>query len=229
MNAIGSVLLETPRPLVFDPYQTNRITGSFILIDPATNATVAAGMITGAGRSRRSRKSCGGTPSRHLARTCGAAGTHGAVLSLGYRHDLAWRLERALFDRGCSVFLLDEDAAATAAELARLGILAVVLGTHDQRLTANTAGRLGTDPFRRACRTRQTKLFRQSNAGSNASRSCALTSVGAIAAAFKPLAASEEEEWNDHVARTRSEFDFAGSGRHRPRRASATWRALRYV
>jgi sulfate adenylyltransferase subunit 1 (EFTu-like GTPase family) len=48
MNAIGQVTLETARLLCFDRYAENRITGSFILIDPATNATVAAGMITGA-------------------------------------------------------------------------------------------------------------------------------------------------------------------------------------
>jgi hypothetical protein len=47
MNAIGVVDIETARPLCFDPYQENRITGSFILVDPATNATVAAGMISG--------------------------------------------------------------------------------------------------------------------------------------------------------------------------------------
>jgi sulfate adenylyltransferase large subunit len=46
MNAIGVVHLETSRPLAFDPYVSNRTTGSFILIDPATNATVAAGLIT---------------------------------------------------------------------------------------------------------------------------------------------------------------------------------------
>ncbi len=34
-------------PLVFDPYESNRRTGSFILIDEATNETVGAGMIAG--------------------------------------------------------------------------------------------------------------------------------------------------------------------------------------
>ena len=47
MNEIGVVHLETVRPLIFDPYTENRATGSFILIDPATNATVAAGLISG--------------------------------------------------------------------------------------------------------------------------------------------------------------------------------------
>ena len=36
---------QTGTPLVVDPYRTNRVTGSFVLIDEATNATVAAGMV----------------------------------------------------------------------------------------------------------------------------------------------------------------------------------------
>lgn len=46
MNALGVVEIETARPLTFDSYARNRATGSFILIDAATNATVAAGMIS---------------------------------------------------------------------------------------------------------------------------------------------------------------------------------------
>jgi sulfate adenylyltransferase subunit 1 (EFTu-like GTPase family) len=34
-----------PNPLVFDGYNTNRLTGAFILIEPGTNHTVAAGML----------------------------------------------------------------------------------------------------------------------------------------------------------------------------------------
>jgi bifunctional enzyme CysN/CysC/sulfate adenylyltransferase subunit 1 len=45
MNEIGSLEFETHVPLFFDPYSSNRTTGSFILIDAATNATVGAGMI----------------------------------------------------------------------------------------------------------------------------------------------------------------------------------------
>lgn len=47
MNSVGVVNIETARPLSFDSYRTNRVTGSFILIDPVSNATVAAGMISG--------------------------------------------------------------------------------------------------------------------------------------------------------------------------------------
>ncbi|HET7832303.1 MAG TPA: sulfate adenylyltransferase subunit CysN [Gallionella sp.] len=45
MNDIARVALKTQQPLVFDSYATDRATGSFIVIDDATNNTVAAGMI----------------------------------------------------------------------------------------------------------------------------------------------------------------------------------------
>lgn len=44
-NDIGTVTVTVATPLATDPYRRNRITGSFVLIDPATNATVAAGMV----------------------------------------------------------------------------------------------------------------------------------------------------------------------------------------
>jgi sulfate adenylyltransferase large subunit len=48
LNDIGRVRLRTSAPLVFDPYASNRRTGSFILIDEANNETVGAGMIAAA-------------------------------------------------------------------------------------------------------------------------------------------------------------------------------------
>jgi len=45
LNDIARVTIKTARPLVYDDYTLNRITGSFILIDEATNNTSGAGMI----------------------------------------------------------------------------------------------------------------------------------------------------------------------------------------
>ncbi len=45
LNDIGEIHLRTAKPLVFDGYGSNRLTGSFILIEQGTNATVAAGML----------------------------------------------------------------------------------------------------------------------------------------------------------------------------------------
>jgi sulfate adenylyltransferase subunit 1 (EFTu-like GTPase family) len=46
MNDIGYIRLKTSKPLVYDGYQTNRLTGSFILVEQGTNSTVAAGMLS---------------------------------------------------------------------------------------------------------------------------------------------------------------------------------------
>jgi sulfate adenylyltransferase subunit 1 len=45
MNDLGEIHLRTAKPLFHDGYATNRLTGSFILIEQGTNATVAAGML----------------------------------------------------------------------------------------------------------------------------------------------------------------------------------------
>jgi len=45
LNDIGEIRLRTSKPLIFDAYAANRLTGSFILIEQGTNATVGAGML----------------------------------------------------------------------------------------------------------------------------------------------------------------------------------------
>jgi sulfate adenylyltransferase subunit 1 len=45
MNEIGRITLRTASPVIYDAYRRNRQTGSFILVDPGTNETVAAGML----------------------------------------------------------------------------------------------------------------------------------------------------------------------------------------
>jgi sulfate adenylyltransferase large subunit len=50
LNQIGSVTVAAARPVIFDRYADNRTTGSFIIIDPASNFTAGAGMIIDAVR-----------------------------------------------------------------------------------------------------------------------------------------------------------------------------------
>jgi sulfate adenylyltransferase large subunit len=45
LNDLGRIRLRTTTPLLYDPYRRNRVTGSFILVDEASNTTVAAGML----------------------------------------------------------------------------------------------------------------------------------------------------------------------------------------
>jgi sulfate adenylyltransferase subunit 1 (EFTu-like GTPase family) len=45
LNDLGRISLRTMAPICYDEYRRNRATGSFILVDEATNATVGAGML----------------------------------------------------------------------------------------------------------------------------------------------------------------------------------------
>jgi bifunctional enzyme CysN/CysC/sulfate adenylyltransferase subunit 1 len=45
INDLGEIRIRTAKPLFYDGYATNRLTGSFILIEQGTNATVGAGML----------------------------------------------------------------------------------------------------------------------------------------------------------------------------------------
>ena len=129
-NDIGRVQIQTASPIFFDRYEMNRETGSFILIDPHTNNTVAAGMIRGAVRS-----------AEKLAKQLNEATTvereaspdvvwegwnvplevreekngHAAAvvwftgLSGSGKSSIARELEQALFAEGCQTMLLDGD------------------------------------------------------------------------------------------------------------------------
>ena len=128
MNGIGVVAIDTSRPLCFDPYEQNRITGSFILIDPVTNGTVAAGMITrslaAAQRSKTiPRELVQGTAAERIARF----GHRPATVALNGRASLAVALERSLFDRGCSVAVLPSWEPHVVEALERAGCIVLVI------------------------------------------------------------------------------------------------------
>ena len=75
LNQIGTVTLTATRPLVFDRYTDNRSTGSFILIDPATNFTAGAGMITAPIHEHATSASARPSAAERLARLARAAAT----------------------------------------------------------------------------------------------------------------------------------------------------------
>jgi selenocysteine-specific translation elongation factor len=127
MNEIAGVTIKTSRPLYFDAYRTNRVTGSFILIDPISNATLAAGMIEEekeeAEADRKLRQALLQvettrlTPAERYAR----AGHYPATVWLTGRENLAYTLERKLFQRGCQVHvLIDSGDRHIMPELAQL-------------------------------------------------------------------------------------------------------------
>jgi len=108
MNDIAYVEFETVSPLFFDPYTQNRITGSFILIDPISNATLGAGMI----RADLSDQTVVEDASQKPVTATERYKRHGhnpALVLVEGNPDLAIRLERALFDDHFEVLRMSGD------------------------------------------------------------------------------------------------------------------------
>jgi sulfate adenylyltransferase large subunit len=99
LNEIGEVSVETHRPLFFDSYKDNRITGAFIVIDPLSNETLAAGMIIGVEGKEETRGQV--TDAERMARF----GHRPAVVTVDDA-EAALLLERELFDRGALVSVI---------------------------------------------------------------------------------------------------------------------------
>ena len=113
MNEIAGVEFVTNSPLFFDPYERNRATGSIILIDPLSNATVGAAMLREALAAPQAQPLRAQTPVAELrsgpVTTQERSARHGhrpAIFSLGDLPGLAELLERGLFTAGFEVLLL---------------------------------------------------------------------------------------------------------------------------
>ncbi len=129
MNALGAVRVELLRPIALDAYAENRGTGAFILIDAATNSTVAAGMITAVDADT----SDGGDDSIADAGPVTNAergarwGHQGGVLALSGPAELINLVERSLFTAGVITQRIDARDARMVREPELLGALAALL------------------------------------------------------------------------------------------------------
>jgi len=110
MNDVGLVEVELTRPLFFDAYAENRASGSFILIDPHSNATLAAGMI------------------RHgVAKDEDGPKHKPALVLVGAEHQ-SHELEDALLREGAAVVRTRVTAEKTLRGLLALGLIVLVEG-----------------------------------------------------------------------------------------------------
>jgi sulfate adenylyltransferase large subunit len=105
MNGIGVVSIELLRPIAIDLYGKNRSTGAFILIDPETNGTVAAGMVTATSEDVATSVGALGrvTAEERLTRR----GHRGGVLELNGPELLIDTIERSLFTVGAITGRID--------------------------------------------------------------------------------------------------------------------------
>jgi len=110
LNELGRISLRTQVPLLLDEYTRNSSTGSFILIDPNTNGTVAAGMVLrdvstqAASPNTVRHKSLVGAGSRPRGRTIWFTGLSGSGKST-----VAMQVERQLLESGSPAYVLDGD------------------------------------------------------------------------------------------------------------------------
>jgi sulfate adenylyltransferase large subunit len=124
LNEIGFVSLEAQRPLFFDPYRRNRVTGAFILIDPITNETLGAGMI------KQAHTVTGSSGRVTAAERLAARGHAPLVIALSGGEETAWALERRFFDHGYSVLVIRDpehlgQAVRTAIDASLVAIVPV--------------------------------------------------------------------------------------------------------
>ena len=113
LNELGRVSLRTQVPLLLDEYSRNAVTGSFILIDPETNVTVAAGMV----RDTAPAATRAATPNTVRHQSLVAAGerlTKGRTvwftgLSGSGKSSVAVLAEQTLLEHGCPAYILDGD------------------------------------------------------------------------------------------------------------------------
>jgi bifunctional enzyme CysN/CysC len=110
LNELGRISLRTQVPLLLDEYTRNASTGSFILIDPNTNGTVAAGMVLrdvsaqAASPNTVRHKSLVTTEVRPRGKTLWLTGLSGAGKS-----SVAMLVERKLLEKGVPAYVLDGD------------------------------------------------------------------------------------------------------------------------
>ena len=115
LNDIGRVAVVTHQPLYHDPYRENRMCGAFIVVDPASNFTVGAGVIrpsgeaaSGAGltTSDRPRSTLSSEERREFLGQSGATVWLTGLLDSG-KAALAYALERRLVQQGRFVVVVD--------------------------------------------------------------------------------------------------------------------------
>jgi hypothetical protein len=111
MNGIGVATLNLLRPIAFDPYGETRSTGAFILIDPESNATVAAGMIHAAQNSPVVNNLANTLSTGPIIAEERAArwGHRGGLLELSGRPELINQIERSLFQAGIITTRIDTE------------------------------------------------------------------------------------------------------------------------
>lgn len=122
LNEIGLCTVVVNAPVVFDPYKRNKSTGAFIVIDRLSNVTVGAGMITGDASEEN------WTPVTAKERATRFAQTAAIIALTGSdAKQVAYHLERKLFDTGHASSVLESADEALTFAIKNAGLLCLCL------------------------------------------------------------------------------------------------------
>lgn len=140
MNEIGVATLQLVRPVALDCYADNRTTGSFVLIDPETNSTAAAGMIKQVETSETTEDAVLEASEQVTAEERASRWGHrGVILSLHGPAEAVDRIERSLFV--ASIVTIRCSTEEQAAFAAASGLIAIVPRlSNNGSLTVRVAG-----------------------------------------------------------------------------------------
>ena len=125
LNEIGLCTVAVNAPVVFDPYKKCKGTGAFIIIDRLTNVTVGAGMIEGLTESDTFTQVSAEERAARFNQKASSILLTGANCS-----DIAYQLERKLFDTGHSATILENNSAdftSLIAAIKHAGLICIVV------------------------------------------------------------------------------------------------------
>jgi len=132
LNEIGSCNVSVTAPVVFDPYLSIKGTGSFIIIDRLTNGTVGAGMISGASGSENKQ------PVSSEERAIRYHQKASAIALIGKNsQEVAYQLERKLFDNGHAPTVLETQNTALIYAVKNTGLLCLCVNGSPTLLDIN--------------------------------------------------------------------------------------------
>ena len=126
LNEIGSCTVSVNAPVVFDAYKTHKHTGSFIIIDRLTNSTVGAGMITGGIEQENLQPVSAEERAVRFSQTATAIALNGSTAK-----DVAYQLERKLFDNGHASTVLETQNTSLIVAVKNAGLICLCVNYSD--------------------------------------------------------------------------------------------------
>ncbi len=135
LNEIGSCKISVNAPVVFDPYQKNKGTGAFIIIDRLSNVTVGAGMITDASDDGQFHPVSIDERAARFSQKASSLSISGAECL-----ETAYQLERKLFDSGHAATIFEKNADAELISIVtNAGLICICTQSDAAELSFDTA------------------------------------------------------------------------------------------